>query len=151
MRSIEELSIRELLQLIKEKKRLAKKGPALRRRKKALLAELAEIDRQLAMIGQGPGRSRGPKPQPAEAAAPAPKKAAAAKEGGKRKRRPRGMVQNAILKALGDKTLSPSQVSEALAAGLLKGVTSKNVMVTMDKMYRAGKLDRVGRGQYKVK
>jgi hypothetical protein len=162
-RTIEELTIQELQALLKLKLKVRKQAPKLRAERKKLAQRLAEIDGELAMLGApvaaaAPRLGR-PKKSAAKAARKAvkkaarkaPKKAAApkAKRAKAVKRHPRGAVQIAIAKVLGDKTMAPSQIAREVVS-LLKGGNPKSILVCLDNLRKRGRVLRVAPAQYRM-
>ena len=147
--TVEQMTIAELQAVIRERKKLVKKIPALRKERSALMQRLAEIDAKLAQYGAGFRRRRGGrKAAVVKAAGPdrPPTTELAARPG---KRLPRGSVQRAILDVLEGKTMAPADISREIAATRIKGISPKSVAVAIDKMKRTGKIIKVDRGLYR--
>lgn len=157
-KSVDQLSIAELQKIIKERKKLAVKAPALRKEKAKLLKRLTAIDAELAKLGPRPGRRPGTKnaaPKKARRGRP-PQKAAAAPASTAKlkavsgKRLPRGSVQNAVLKVLAKGPMSPAAATKAVNATEIEGVSPKAVAVAIAKMTKTGKVIKTGRAMYKT-
>jgi len=162
-KAIEELTIAELQRIIKVKRRMARKAPALRKERAKLRERLAEIEKELAIAGlrrgrgaakKGPGRNGRRRAAVRGRIAKAAPKVKTAVRRGKLvavagRRLPRGSVQNAILSVLGAEQMSPAAVSKAIERTLISGVSPKSVVVSMDKLRRQGKILRIGRALYK--
>jgi len=143
-KTIDQMTIGELEKVIRERRRLAEKAPKLREEQKKILARLAEIEKQLAAVGQGGGRRPATK-----AAEKAPKKAAMrvakpmAKAAGKRQKG----VTEAVIAVVGEKPMTIAKIMAAMAA---KGFTvnKRTFSVTLAKLGRDGRVAKAGRGLY---
>ena len=137
-KSVDQLSIAELQKIIKERKKLAVKAPALRKEKAKLLKRLTAIDAELAKLGPRPGRRPGTKnaaPKKARRGRP-PQKAAAAPASTAKlkavsgKRLPRGSVQNAVLKVLAKGPMSPAAATVGSVVSPLAEFPEKVIVPT---------------------
>jgi len=131
--TIEQMTIGELMAVIRQKKQLAKQAPKLRKERAELLARLKQIDDQLAAAGPGRGARK-------KTAMAKVKKAVTT---GKRQKG----VKAAVLAVIGSKPVGAEAVAAALEERKFV-VNKKTLMVMLSKLASKGEIKRAERGLY---